>query len=589
MNKDRENLKWLWEKLKGYRALYLVSILGIVIHNIMQLTVAVFSQKIVDTFISGEDAQSNLKNNMNLFLMLVAGMVAVTLVRTIIVYFSCMGCEKASQHVLHSVRNKLFYKIEHQDMYFYEKFRTGDILTRVTGDLDAIRHMLAWVIRNLVECVVLFLAAACYFLYLNLYVALALLAITPVIFFITGIFRRRVAPMHDRLREQLAEMNTAAQENISGNRVVKAFAREDYEIEKFDERNKAYMDANKKTILTWLKFYPFIDGLANMLPVILMVFGGFMIIDGSMTGGEYVAFSTLIWAVINPMTQLGNILNEFQRFSSACAKVREIEISETKIVDADDAIAHEGRFEGRIEFENVCFAFDEKSVLDHVNLSIEPGMTVAIMGETGSGKTSLINMIPRFFDPEEGRVLIDGIDVRKLRISDLRRNIGMATQDILLYSDTIDGNIAYGNSKMSEKNVVYYASKAAAADFIKLLPEGYDTIVGERGVGLSGGQKQRISLARALAVEPSILILDDTTSAVDLETEKYIQQQLRSLEFPCTKIIIAQRISSTKDADRIFIVKDGRIIEQGSHDELVAKQGYYYDIYKLQDGGEMVG
>ena len=216
-------------------------------------------------------------------------------------------------------------------------------------------------------------------------------------------------------------------------------------------------------------------------------------------------------------------------------------------------------------------------------------MTVAIMGETGSGKTSLINLLPRFYDPDKGQILIDGIDIRDLKLRQLRKNIGMATQDILLYSDTIDGNIAYGDTDMTKEQVKTYAKYAAAAEFIEHLPDGYETIVGERGVGLSGGQKQRISLARALAVEPSILVLDDTTSAVDMETEKYIQQQLKELKFACTKLIIAQRISSTKDADLIIIIKDGQIEEMGTHKELIEKKGYYYDIYLLQNGGECIG
>ena len=217
---------------------------------------------------------------------------------------------------------------------------------------------------------------------------------------------------------------------------------------------------------------------------------------------------------------------------------------------------------------------------------IEPGQTVAIMGETGCGKTSLINMIPRFYEPTAGEVLVDGYNVSKLKLRQLRKNIGLATQDVLLFSDTIDGNIAYGDSSISQKEVEKFAKYSAAAAFISKMPEGYETIVGERGVGLSGGQKQRISLARALAVKPAILILDDTTSAVDMETEKQIQHSLQELDFPCTKVIIAQRISTTKSADKILVIQDGRITEAGTHDELVAQKGYYYNLVRLQTGEE---
>ncbi|MBR6390877.1 MAG: ATP-binding cassette domain-containing protein, partial [Lachnospiraceae bacterium] len=243
-------------------------------------------------------------------------------------------------------------------------------------------------------------------------------------------------------------------------------------------------------------------------------------------------------------------------------------------------------FEGRIEFKNVSFQYADGNmpVLKNISFTAEPGETIAIMGETGCGKSSLIHMIPRFYEQNEGEILIDGIDIRKLKLSQLRKNIGLATQDVLLYSDSIEGNIAYGDPHIKKEQVVKFSRYSAADEFIAKMPEGYDTIVGERGVGLSGGQKQRISLARALAVEPSILILDDTTSAVDMETEKHIQESLRNLDFKCTKLIIAQRISTTRTADKILVLKDGCITEQGSHEELIAKGGYYADLVKLQMG-----
>ncbi len=586
---DSKRIKWLWGKMKGYHAIYIGAILMAVLYNVLQLTVPFFTQHIVDLFLTGENAAENLANRRGLFYGLVFGMVFVTFLRTVFVYISCMTFEKVSQTTLYRIRNELFDKIQHQDMHFYDQYRTGDLMTRLTGDLDAVRHMIAWVVRMLVECFTLITAAAVYFFYLDVKVAACLLAIAPVIFIVTLAFKRRVAPLHTDLRERLSQMNTAAQENISGNRVVKAFAREDYEIERFNEKSTAYANANKKTVLTWLHFYPFIEICANLLPVILLIVGGLSIIDGTLTSGEYVAFSCMTWCIANPMRQLGNILNEFQRFASASAKVIELENSEPIIVDKPEAKERRERFAGKIEFDHVSFSYEGKQVLSDINFVIQPGQTVAIMGETGSGKTSLIQLIPRFYDPDEGRVLVDDIDVRDLKMHELRKNIGLATQDILLYSDSIDGNIAYGNSAMSVQTVHRYARYAAASEFIEHLPQGYDTIIGERGVGLSGGQKQRISLARAMAIEPAVLILDDTTSAVDMETEKYIQEKLRDLSFPCTKIIIAQRISSTRDADMILILQNGRITEMGTHRELIAKRGYYYDVVKLQSGGEEIG
>ncbi|MCR5656501.1 MAG: ABC transporter ATP-binding protein/permease [Butyrivibrio sp.] len=582
----RTRLQWLWDNMEGYRALYGLVVLGTVVYNMMQLTVPYFSSQIVDRFLSGDKARENFALHPDEFYKLVIMMVVFTVIRCVIVYADCVGYEKVSQGVLFRVRNFLYDKIQRQDMKFYSTYRTGDLMTRVTGDLDAVRHMVAWVVRMVIEAVSLITATGLYFFYMNWKMAICLLAIAPFIFGIIVMFKNQVAPMHKLLREKLANMNTIAQENISGNRVVKAFAREDYEIEKFDDCNKDYRDTNKKTAYTWLKFFPIIETTANLLPVLLLLVGGLFLIGGQMTMGEFVAFSGLTWAISNPMRQLGNIMNEFQRFSAASVKVMEIYYSEPEIFDSPNAVEMPERFDGNIEFKDVSFQYSDGKlpVVKHISFEAKKGQTIAIMGETGCGKTSLIHLIPRFYEPTGGSVLIDGVDVKNIKLHQLRKNIGLATQDVLLYSDTIDGNIAYGDQFLTKEEVVRFAKYSQASDFIAKMPEGYDTIVGERGVGLSGGQKQRISLARALAVRPSILILDDTTSAVDLETEKAIQESLKKLDFECTKIIIAQRISTTKDADQILIMQNGEITERGTHDELLKKGGYYAELVKLQMG-----
>ena len=590
MEKKRHSkLAWLWENMKGYRAVYMLCLVGTVTYNVMHLIVPYMSQSIIDLFLSGEQAAENLATKRNLFWELIIAMVLLTFLRTAIVYLSCMGGEVVSQKALYRIRTYLFDKIERQDMHFYATYRTGDLMTRLTGDLDAVRHMIAWVIRTIVESLALMGATAVYFFYMDWRLALCLFAIAPFIFLIIILFKNKVAPRHRALREKLAEMNTISQENISGNRVVKAFAREKYEIEKFDESNTSYSQTNQKTALTWLTYYPYVESAANLMPVVLLLVGGIFLIREQISMGQYVAFSSLIWAIANPMRQLGSIMNEFQRLSAASDKVMEIYYSQPEIVDRPGAIDRPERFQGRIEFKNVSFQYADGKlpILRNVSFTAEPGETIAIMGETGCGKTSLIQLIPRFYEPTEGEVLVDGIAVQDMKLRQLRGNIGLATQDVLLYSDSIDGNIAFGDSHITPEQVVKFARYSAASDFIARMPEGYDTIVGERGVGLSGGQKQRISLARALAVRPAILILDDTTSAVDMETEKQIQHSLNELDFPCTKIIIAQRISTTKYADKILVLQDGRITESGSHEELIAKKGYYYQVVQLQTGQQI--
>lgn len=585
MKYPKTKIQWLWENTKGRHLIFILGIIGTITYASMQLIVPYFSGQIVDQFLT-EDAATRIAQNKDHFYHLILMMIILTIIRVTIVYLDCMAYEHVSQFALIKIRNYLYDKIQRQDMKFYAKYRTGDLMTRMTGDLDAVRHNIAWVIRAIIESITLYSATFIYFFTMSWKLALSLLVVSPLILIIILVFKSKVKPLHALLREKFASMNTDAQENISGNRVVKAFAREDYEIEKFDKANVDYRETGKTTHMTWLTFFPYVETIVNILPVILLVVGGIFIINGELTMGEYVAFSGLIWAIANPMRLLGNIMNEFQRFSAAAEKVMEIYYSEPSIVDSPDSIAHPDKFKGEIEFKNVSFIYSDgvDKVLKNISFKAKPGETIAIMGETGCGKTSLIQMIPRFYEPTSGEILIDGVNIQKYKIKDLRRNIGLAAQDVLLYSDTIEGNIAYGTHNLSLNDLIKFAKYSAADDFISKMPEGYETIVGERGVGLSGGQKQRISLARALAIEPSILILDDTTSAVDMETEKEIQHALRHLDFECTKLIIAQRISTTKSADRILILKNGAIIEEGTHDELVKLNGYYHDLVCLQTG-----
>lgn len=574
--------RWLWKNMKGCRAIYITALCLTVVCQSMYIITPYFTQQITDTFIINENALQNISEHTDVLIYMLAAMIIFTLVRCAIQYGSNMMYEHSSQTLIYRVRKVLFDKIENQDASFYNVYRTGDIMTRVTSDLDMVRHSVAWIIKTMVECVVLFSASLIYFFTMDWLMALCLIALTPVILFITWLFKRKAGPLYVDLREKLSRMNTAAEENISGNRVVKAFAREDYEIKQFDKYSQEYNKANKKASFMWLKFFPFLEVTAQSLSVVMLVCGGLFVVFGRITMGQYAAFAGLIWTLSNPMRTLGNIVNDLQRFSASANKIIEIYYGSPKIVDRNDAVDKPERFKGRVEFDHVSFSYGNTEVLKDITFSVEPGETVVIMGETGSGKTTLAELIPRIYDVKSGEVRVDGVSVNHLKLKQLRSNIGFATQDVLLYSDTIDGNISFGDSDMPEEDVVKYAKAADADGFVRKLSDGYNTIVGERGVGLSGGQKQRISLARALAVKPAILILDDTTSAVDLETEKHIQQSLSNLDFPCTKIIIAQRISTAKYADKIIVLKDGSILEQGTHDELIQNNGYYREVYDLQ-------
>ena len=569
-------IKWLWDNIDAN--LHRRHILALVICVItcgLTLVNPALTQKLVDDVIVAQNPEPLLK--------LLAIMLAVQGVRLGLRYYMIITMERDAQNLVYNLRCKLFTRLQYNDMAFFDRNRAGDLMTRLSADLDWCRHFTSYIDYRIIDSVCMFLFTTIYLFCVSWKLTLLLVIVTPMLMLITKLYSSHVRPRFIAMRDRLSEMNTAAQENIAGNRVVKAFAREEYEKEQFDKRNEAFMESNLSINKLWLSFFPFIELLANAMMLITVFVGGLFIIAGELTPGQLAVFTSLSWALSNPMRELGNLLNDLQRFSTSAQKVMEVYYAAPHIVDSPDAVDH-GRMEGRIEFKHVSYRLDGKTIIDDVSFTVEPGQTVAVMGPTGSGKTTLINLLERFYDVSDGEILVDGANVKDWKLQQLRGGIGTATQDVFLFSDSVDGNIAFGNQNLSEDEVKDFARRAAAGDFIEKLADGYDTIIGERGVGLSGGQRQRIALARALAVKPSILVMDDTTSAVDSETEQYMQQQLRQLPFPCTKIIIAQRVSSMRDADLILVLKDGRVAERGTHEELVRSHGYYYQTYALQNG-----
>ncbi len=575
----RKQFEWLWQNMDAkYRRRHALALCICAFSCVLLLVNPALSRRLIDDVI--------MAGNPEPLLSILGVMLAVKLGREGMRYLMVIFLETASQNVVFNLRRKLFTRMQYSDMPFFDAHRTGDLMTRMSADLDWCRHFLAYIDYRIIDAVCTFVFATVYLVTVNWKLTLLLIVITPVLLVISRFLSRHIRPRFVAMRERLSEMNTAAQENIAGNRVVKAFAREEYEKERFEEKNQAFMDSHLRINKLWLSFFPVIELLVNAIQLVTVFVGGLFIIRGELTPGELAVFTGLSWAVSNPMRELGNLINDLQRFSTSAAKVIELYYASPSVVDAPDAVSHD-RLRGKIEFDHVSFAFDRKPVLTDVTFSVEPGQTVAVMGPTGSGKTTLINLLARFYDATEGAVRVDGCDVKRWKLAELRGGIGTATQDVFLFSDTVEGNIAFGDQDLTLEDVKDFARRADAAEFAEKLPEGYDTIIGERGVGLSGGQRQRIALARALAVRPGILVLDDTTSAVDSETEQYIQQQLRGLPFDCTKFIIAQRISSMRDADLILVLQDGRITEQGTHRELLEKRGYYWQTYCLQYGMPM--
>ncbi|MFP3126854.1 ABC transporter ATP-binding protein/permease [Ectobacillus funiculus] len=570
-----QSLRSIWGYIKKFQARYFMGLLLVLVVSGLNMLNPYFAGKIVDRVIYG--------HNEDLLWPLLGAMVGVTFCKAAIRYGYQLMFESVSQSVIFKIREQLYNRLQRLDFSFYDRTKTGDIMARMTGDIEAVRHFTAWSIYIIFENITTLLFAIGFMFYIHVPLALTLLTVTPII----GLFAYRlsydVKPTFSAIREQFSKLNSVVQENISGNRVVKAFAKEDYEIEKFSVENTAFKEKNLESAKVWEKYLPILDSLAGLLTVLMIFAGGIMVIRGSLTIGELVMFNSLIWALNNPMRMAGWLINDVQRFIASAEKIEDLMNTEPQIVNPASSKKINTSL-GVVEFNHVSFGYGEEQVLTDISFKAMPGQTVALIGPTGAGKSTVINLLCRFYDTDRGEVLVGEHNVKDWNIRELRENMAMVMQDIFLFSDTIEGNIAYGVPDASFESVQTAAKMAEAHEFITRLPDGYDTIIGERGVGLSGGQKQRIALARALLKDPAILILDDTTSSVDMETELRIQKTLKTFNQGKTCFIIAHRISSVKEADLILVMENGRIIERGKHTELLMKKGYYYNVYKNQYG-----
>ena len=568
-------IRWFLSFLKKYRVRMIVGLILVFITALLVLINPQISGMIVDEVIEGQHYEK-----LGILLLI---MIGVTLVRSLLRFTFLMCFESSSQGLVYDMREEAYRKLMKEDFNFFNKNRTGDLMSRQTGDMDAVRHMVSHVIYFSFENILVFLMALVMIFSVNVKMALCMLIVLPFTLAVTLSQRRHIKPAFDRVRDCFSSLNAFAQETIAGNRVVKAFAKEDYELEKFDRENDGYRDAQLNAASIWMKYIPMFEILSQCLTIILMIMGGFMVIDGEMTIGNMVTVNGYLWMLNSPLRQAGWIINDLQRFLTAIEKIYKVYTTEPDIKQPEHVV-EKRKLKGSVTFDHVNYYTNDDTVLKDISFHVEPGQTVGIIGATGSGKSSLINLICRFYDVNQGRVLVDDIDVRNLNLQTLRGNIGIAMQDVFLFSDTIEGNIAYGNPDCTFEQVQAAAKIANADEFIREMPEGYDTIIGERGVGLSGGQKQRISLARAILKDPSIIILDDTTSAIDMETESMIQNELKKISDERTVFIIAHRISSIIHADQILVLDNGRLVERGTHEQLLAKKGYYSTVFHHQYG-----
>lgn len=567
-----------------------------------------------------------------------AAMVSVMFCGLVFKYISQLSAERFGQNVFYRISTDEFEKLHSLDFAYFARTRTGDIMNRLTSDADAVRHFLSWSGYQFLDCIVMFAGSVAIMLRLEWCLALALSAVAPVLFYLTRRMSVRAKPLFSDIRSSLAKLNSAVEENIEGNRPVKAYAREDYEISKFDACNEEYMECNIRQAENSGKYIPLLDGFGMSLQIITLALGGFLVIRSNMTLGTLVSFNSYLWMINAPIRKFGWLVNDWQRFNASCAKIRTL-MAEPCEEEKRECSSRSGRLvRGDIAFENVSFAFpdkfpdkipdkfsdktSQKHVLKNISFSIPAGSRLGILGSVGSGKTVLANLIASFYEPSSGRILIDGIDLSQWSLTDLRSQINIVSQENFLFSQSVANNIAFGKYGLraeianyddnsggkSDKNsdekllagvrietglteqaqcvnemqcITHMARMAEADNFVRELEDRYDTIVGERGTGLSGGQKQRLSLARALVNDPAILILDDTTSAVDMKTEALIHRNLRELKSK-TFVIIASRVSSVKDCDLILFLDSGQIVERGTHEQLLSENGLYRQLYDRQ-------
>jgi ATP-binding cassette, subfamily B, multidrug efflux pump len=524
-------------------------------------------------------------HSLNVILLAVGGLVAAALLRGLFQFLQGYLAERASQGVAYDLRNDLFAKIERLGFSYYDRVETGQLVTRLTSDVEQIRTFTGSGVVQLAAAAVMLTGTTALLFSLDWRLALVALAIVPVIFVLLLRFVRRIGPLFRGVQQTLGRLNSVLQEDLAGIRVIRTFAREDYESSRYRSVNDELLEKNLTTVRTFSNNFPFVFLLANLGTLAIILFGGLQVIGGSLSIGELVAFNTYLGFLLFPILTIGFLAAGISRAGASSQRVFEVLDAALEVQDAPNAVPLPP-ISCRVEFDEVSFRYpgDEREILRDISFTAEPGQTVAILGTTGSGKSTLVNLLPRFYDVTGGSVRLDGHDVRDVTLASLRSQIGIVMQSSLLFSGSVRDNIVYGRPEATQEEVEAAARAARAGEFIRALPEGYDTIVGERGVGLSGGQRQRIAIARALVIDPRLLILDDSTSAVDVETEAAIQESLDQLmrESYRTVFVIAQRVSTVRDADLILILDEGGIAARGTHEELLRDSELYNEILDSQ-------
>lgn len=545
-----------------------------VIVSFLQLLNPLLTQYIIDEIVPAKDYSELFQYSAAIFIIAV-------FINGFTYLNSCMMAV-VGQKVIYHVRNDLYQHIQYLDVEFFDRQRTGDLMSRVTNDINTLQQLLSGGILHMLKDLLTFFVVAGYMFYANWQLATALMVTFPLMIAFTQIFRKYVRGAYKKVQESIAAVSNQLQDTLSGIRLVKAFAREEHETEKFNLQNEHNMNTTITATRYSSMYLPAIE-LFNTIGLLVVVgFGAWQIMQDNLTVGQIVAFLAYLRLLQNPIRQFGRIINSFQQSAAAFERITEVMEIQPKIVDRQDAVVL-ATVRGNIRFADVSFAYqDGPPVLEGFNLEIPSGKMIAIVGSSGAGKSTLTYLLTRFYDPTAGEIILDGHSLKDVSVQSLRQQIGVVSQEVILFNGTVKENILYGKPEATDREIEFAARAANAHDFIMQLHERYDTQVGERGIKLSGGQKQRIAIARMILKDPKIIIMDEATSALDTESERLIQDALSKLLINRTSVIIAHRLSTIKSADRIVVMEQGKIVEVGSHQELLNRNGRYKTLYELQ-------
>jgi ABC-type multidrug transport system fused ATPase/permease subunit len=490
--------------------------------------------------------------------------------------------ESLAQRIVYRIRVSIYRHLQDLSYSFYDRVDSGQIITRVTRDTENIGRLLGFALPNIIGSTATLIIVITILLTINLNLALIALALTPFIGIVSLSFNRFVRPLFERIWRETSDMSAMIQEAVSGFKVLKTLGAEEEMFKRFEAKNREIYSIGMRSVFLSSLTWPSLGLIIGVGSAVVYWYGGLQTIMGSISLGQLVTFTMYLGMLVWPIMSIGFVLSRYAEAMVSARRIFEILDTEPEVKEKPDAIELKN-VRGEVCFKNVVFGYDkDKPILKGMSFTVKPGEKVALVGATGSGKSTVIKLIPRFYDPQEGCILIDGVDIRDVKISSLRRNIGIVHQDVFLFPTTIRENIAYGKPNATQDEIERAAKAARIHDFITSLPKGYDTVIGERGVTLSGGQRQRLAIARALLVNPSILILDDSTSSVDVETEKEIYESLKELVKNKTVFIVTQRLSTLKLSERIIVIEDGKVVEDGTHEELMSKGGVYAKLYVSQ-------